>query len=477
VSRDLLAAELLLLRRDRAFLLGCALACLLALYAVWSGLGWQQSRALAAIEGSRAAAQAVRREAGQLAAIETGELPISAAAAAGLPHVVRTEFALPMQALSGLAIGEAELRPTYAAISATTRAHEIFRFQEVDNPVLLGWGRFDLAFVLIYLLPLLLAGLGCSVLSADRETRTLQMVLSQPVTAARLATLRITLRGAALAFATALGAGIAFLLAAPDRGLGAVGGTALLPALSLVAVTLAWLAFWAALTLWVVARNRSSESNALTLIVVWTVLVLVLPAISTLLARHTSPVPSRLEYIVSARAAENAASQQGRMLLQNYLLDHPELEATRGDAVSPFIKTFVLVQREVERTVAPVVARFESAERAQRMTRDTLRWLSPRDLAAEAMLTAAGNDAHRHARFEEQARQLRIDWLAAVQNAIVAGRRLGSAEYAALPRAEFREPPRGSFVARQLAAVLALLAFAALAALGARRSFRVFSPG
>ena len=477
MNHKLFGAELLLLRRDRALVLGCALACLLALYATWSGLGWQHSRALAAFEGSRAATEALRREAGQLAAIEAGKLPISAAAAAGLPHVVRTEFALPMQPLAGIAIGEAELRPTYAAISATTRAHEIFRFQEVDNPVLLGWGRFDLAFVLIYLLPLLLAGLGCSVLSADRETRTLQMVLSQPVTAARLATLRVALRGAALALATALGATLACLLAAPDRSVSAYGSAALLPVASLIAVALAWLAFWAAVTLWVVARNRSSESNALTLIIVWTVLVLVLPAITTLIARYASPVPSRLEYIVAARAAENAANQQGRALLQSYLLDHPELEAARGDAVSPFIKTFVLVQREVERAVSPVVARFAAAERAQRELREALRWVSPRDIAAEALLVAAGNDARRFAYFEEQAQTLRIEWLAAVRDAIVAGRRLDSAEYAALPRLQFREPSPGSVLARQLAAALALLFLAALAVLGARRAFRAFSPG
>lgn len=478
MRRDLVLAEVSLLRHDRAFLLGCAVAFLLALYATWSGLGWQQSRHAAALEGSRLAAEAVRREATQLAAIEAGELPISAAAAAGLPHVVRTEFALPQGALAGLAIGDAELRPTYAAISATTRAHEMFRFQEVDNPVLLGWGRFDLAFVVIYLLPLLLAGFGCAVLSADRENRTLQMVLAQPITAARLAAMRIALRTAALALAATLGSAIAVGVvnfAAP--ALPDAAGLAPLALVSMFGVSLAYLVFWAALTLWVVARNRSSESNALTLVIAWTMFVLVVPAVTTLLSRQASPMPSRLEYIVAARAAENAANLEGRALLQNYLLDHPELEAARGDAVSPFIKTFVLVQREVERAISPIVVRFETAERAQRAVRDALRWLSPRDIAAEALLASAGNDARRFASFEQQAQRLRADWLDHVQDAIVAGRRLNSAEYAALPRAVFRELPAASSVTGQLAAMLVLLGFAAVAILRARRSFRRFSPG
>jgi ABC-2 type transport system permease protein len=467
----LLAREWALLRGERAFGLACVLVVLLAGYAVWSGARWQAARALDHQASVALAAESVAREAEQLAAIERGELPIAAAASAGLPHMVRTELALPPRALAGVAIGEAELRPTRATISATTRAHEMFRFQEVDNPILLGWGRFDLAFLVIFLLPLLVAGFSCTVLSTDRASGTLRLVLSQPVGAGALASARVLLRG-----------GLLTLLAAASATLGwiAFGATTMAPRATelvmLAGVIVAYGAFWCALALWVVSRNRSSEHNALAMVLVWTLLVLVLPALTTLLARELSPVPSRLEYITAAREAENAANARGRELLSGYLLDHPELEATRSDAVAPFIKTFVLVQREVEQAVAPIVARHGAAALAQRHLGDALRWVSPRDLAERALLQVAGNDPARFAQFEAQASGLRVDWLAAVQPPLIAGRRLAAAEYQQLPRPAFAEPP-AAVRSRDFLTTLGLLGLLTLlAGVAAARNLARFSP-
>jgi ABC-2 type transport system permease protein len=472
MSAALLAQEWSLLRHDRPFAVACLLLAVLCAYAGWSGTRWQQERLADFRTGTAEVRAAAEREAGQLAGLESGRLPIAAAAGAGLPHVVRTEIGLPPGGLAGVAIGEAELRPTRAVVSATTRAHEMFRFQEVDNPVLLGWGRFDLAFLVLVLLPLLWLGFGCTVLSADRESGTLGFLLSHPVRAGRLAVVRLLLRAGLLTGVVLLAATLAWLGfggwsgVVPDwGGLGA-----------LAAVIVAYAAFWAAVSLWIASRNRGSEHNALVAVLLWALLVLVVPALSTLVARQAAPVPSRLEYITTARAAENEASARGRELLQGYLLDHPELEATRGDAVAPFIKTFVLVQREVDRSVAPVVEAFEAAQKAQRRFAAALRWLSPRDLAEHALLAVAGHDPGRFERFEQQARELRAAWLAAVDDPVIAGRRLTVAEHRALPRPGFAEAPRAEVLRGVLAVIVVLFAFAAVAGAAARRNFARFSP-
>jgi len=470
LKTGLLKAELALIRRDRLFVVGSLFALLLALYATFGGMHWQEARRVAHAEGMTQATVSTQRETKQLRAIETNELLIADAAAAGLPHVVRTEFALPPTAISGLAIGEAELRPTYASISATTRTHEMFRFQEVDNPVVLGWGRFDLAFVVIYLLPLLIAGFGCVTLSADRESRVLQIVLSQPVSVRRLAILRVILRGSLLVLATLLGLTGGLLLGQPDL-------TASADHLAwFVTITLSYSFFWCAVALWITSLGRSSETNALIMSITWAVVVLIAPAINAFIAREISPMPSRLEYIVATREAENAANREGRELLQNYLLDHPELEATRGDAVSPFIRTFFLVQRKVERVIEPIVARFETAEDRQQKTREVLRWISPRDIAGESLLWSTGNGAVRFANFERQARELRTDWLEAVESAVIAGRRLTADEFIQLPRPQFREVATAEFIQRHLYSVFVLLLFSLIVSVDALRRLKRFSP-
>lgn len=472
MTRDLLAQEWTLLRRERAFAAACVLLVLLCVYAGWSGTRWQQQRLADFRESAAQLRDASEREAAQLAAIESGDLPIAAAAGAGLPHVVRTELALLPAPLAGVAVGEAELRPMRAVIAATTRAHEMFRFQEVDNPVLLGWGRLDFAFLAIVLLPLLWLGFGCTVLSADRDAGSLGFLLAHPVRAWQMALVRVLLRIGTLT-AVVLGSGVLSWLAfgalrgiPPDWG-----GLATLSAL-----LVAYASFWGALSMWIASRNRGSDHNALVAVLLWALLVLVVPALSALVARQAVPLPSRLEYITAARAAENEASGRGRELLQGYLLDHPELEAARGDAVAPFIKTFVLVQREVDRSVAPVVQAFDSAQAAQRRLAATLRWVSPRDVAEHAMLAIAGHDPGRFARFEDQARALRAAWLASVEDPVIAGRRLTAGEFAALPRPVFSERARTRVLGGLLAAVVVLLAFAVLAGAAAARGFRRYSP-
>lgn len=470
MKTSLFKAELSIVRRDRIFVIGSLFAFLLALYATFSGMQWQEVRWAAHAEGVTRIAAATQRETTQLRAIESGELLISDAAAAGLPHVVRTEFVLPPTAISGLAVGEAELRPTYASISATTRMHEMFRFQEVDNPVLLGWGRFDLAFVVIYLLPLLIAGFGCVALSADHESRVLQIVLSQPVSASRLAMLRVILRGGLLVLATLLGLAGGLLLGQADL----TGSSNHL--VWFITIIFFYSIFWCALALWITSFGRSSETNAVIMVIIWAVVVLIAPAINTFVARSISPMPSRLEYIVATREAENDANRGGRELLQNYLLDHPELEATRGDAVSPFIKTFFLVQRQVELVIAPIVARFEEAEDAQQRTREALRRISPRDIASESLLLSTGNGGVRFADFERQARELRANWARTVESAVIAGRRLTADEFIQLPRPQFREVARAEFFRRHGSSVFILLLFSFIVSIDALRRLKNFSP-
>jgi ABC-2 type transport system permease protein len=336
--------------------------------------------------------------------------------------------------------------------------------------VLLGWGRFDFAFVVIYLLPLLIAGFGCVALSADHESRVLQIVLSQPVSASRLAMLRVILRGGLLVLATLLGLAGGLLLGQADL----TGSSNHL--VWFITIIFFYSIFWCALALWITSFGRSSETNAVIMVIIWAVVVLIAPAINTFVARSISPMPSRLEYIVATREAENDANRGGRELLQNYLLDHPELEATRGDAVSPFIKTFFLVQRQVELVIAPIVARFEEAEDAQQRTREALRRISPRDIASESLLLSTGNGGVRFADFERQARELRANWARTVESAVIAGRRLTADEFIQLPRPQFREVARAEFFRRHGSSVFILLLFSFIVSIDALRRLKNFSP-
>ena len=205
-------------------------------------------------------------------------------------------------------------------------------------------------------------------------------------------------------------------------------------------------------------------------------ITLLLPSTVTLVAQTVSPTPSRLSYVTASRAAENAANAQGRELLQGYLLDHPELEATQQSAVAPFIKTFVLVQQRVEAAVAPVAERFDQRLAQQQRIAGGLAYLSPASLTLGVLSELAGTSFARQQRFEAEAQRLRRAWLSQLEGSIIAGRRLTAAEFSALPRPSFAETSLDRVANASFLPIVALVLYSGLTLLSARRRFGAFSP-
>lgn len=467
----LLRQDLTLLLRERSLPLMLLIALAAVFYATWSGSEWKGTQLAEFEQARQELAAAYEREAAQLEGIEDGSLSIAQAAAGGLPNAVKTSLLQPPGPLAELAIGSADLRPSKADIAAVGRADDMFRFYQVDNPALLALGRFDLAFVMVYLAPLLILGLTYSVLSSDRESGSLGLLLAQPLTAGQVAWARIALRTTLVALTLIVGSLLAWLLLAPEP----TSPQAWPRLLAWCAISAAYCAFWGALAGLVAARNEGSDSNALILLLAWATITLLMPAVIGIAAQTISPVPSRLEYVTAARAAENAANAQSRELLQGYLLDHPEIEATRESAVAPYVKTFVLVQQRVEAAVAPIAAEFERRLAQQQSIADRLAVLSPANLVQASLADLAGTSLARQRRFEAEAGALRRAWQEALEPSIIAGRRLTTTEFAALPRPQFSEQSVGNVLRGITGPAFLLLVYATVAAVAARRKFRGFA--
>ena len=469
--RPLLRHDLRLMWRERSLQAVLLLVLVAVLYATWSGITWKAQQT-AEIQAARAELNSTdAREMAQLVGMETGELEVAQIAASGLPNSVKTSLLLPPGPLAELAIGSADLRPRKADIAAIGRADDMFRFYQVENPSRLALGRLDLAFVTVYLIPLLILGMTYSVLSADRESGSLALLLAQPLTAGQVAWARIAIRTAVVTVAVVGGSLLALLAFAPEP----LSAQAWPRLLAWTAATAAYCVFWGALAGLVAARNQGSDSNALVLLLCWAVITLLLPSLIGIAAQTISPAPSRMEYITAARAAENEANAQGRELLQGYLLDHPEIEATERSAVAPFIKTFVLVQQRVEDAVAPVTAEFDARQEQQLRIAGILAWASPSSLVQKTLAELAGSSLKRQRRFEAEAKALRRSWLVALEEPIIAGRRLTVNEFKALPRPDFEEGEVGEVLRSVAGPLLALLLYAVLVALLARRRFTRFA--
>lgn len=180
-------------------------------------------------------------------------------------------------ALTPLSLGMRDLFPYYQDVWGRAIYRQVFQ-QEIVNPQKLSVGHFDWAFVVIFLLPLLLIALSYNLLSAENELGTYSLLRSQPVTLRQIVLAKLTLR---LLLVLGFLVGIT-VLAVPVLGIDLAKNSEASPGgllAKFLLVSVAYGLFWGAVVFAVVSFQKSSAVNALTLLGCWLVLVLALPTL------------------------------------------------------------------------------------------------------------------------------------------------------------------------------------------------------
>ena len=437
-----------LLKADRTLAAVVLLMGLLVGYSLYNGSSWVafQRQTLEAAQNEQA--ERLDKLKSTLMAIESGRLqpkgtqdPRSASvigATSAAPYL-----AMPPAPLATLAIGQSDLYPYYFKLNLRSK-QAILANDEIENPSNLLAGRFDLAFVLVYLFPLVVLALGYNMISAEREQGTLSLALSQPVTMSQLVTGKILLRGGLL-----LGLVVGFTLAgALVTGVDLSLGTVWLRLGLWMALMTLYAGFWFGLAVWVNGYGTSSATNALTLAGAWLGLVLVLPSVANLIATSLYPVPSRVEMVQAMRVAGKEAQTKGSLLLSKYMDDHPELMPAGEKPQADFASLSYAVQMEVDKQVQPVLDRFDAQVDRQQEFVDGFRYLSPAILAQSAINDLAGTSLGRYKHFSRQVDGFFEQWKGYFLPKVFAKTKLGSGEVARLPVYRFVEEDDAAIVGR-----------------------------
>jgi ABC-2 type transport system permease protein len=457
------------LRADRAiFVVAFVLAAAVG-YGLYNGARWVAFQHATIADARAEEAERLERLERDAGEAEAGRLKVSPFRDPRSPAVLGRGLgaryaAMHPAPLGALAVGQSDLLPYYFKVTTDARAL-VTAATEIENPHRLLTGRFDLAFVILYLYPLLILALTYNLLSGEKEQGTLALALSQPVTLSALATIKVVVRAGIL---------VAILAVLALAGLAATGAglsdswTAIRFALWIAAVA-AYGAFWFVTALFVGSFGRGSATNAMVLAGVWLGLVLIVPASLNLTAATLYPVPSRVEMVQAVRDASDGATAEGSRLLAKYYEDHPELAADSSEqAMRDFNLLRVAVNDEVERRVAPELGRFETQLGRQQRLVGRLRFLSPAILAQEAMSDLAGTGTARHRHFLTLVDEYHRQWRTFLVPRIF--QRVTILDHQSLPRFRFQEESEGAVVVR-VAMNLGALALPAgvLAIVGARR--------
>ncbi len=439
------------LAADRTLAWVAALFLVIVGYGVWNGSAWARSQRLEAQKARAAYDKRIKELRDEL------RKPPAEGADAFAPDPraprtvggVRQDVFLPPTPLAALSVGQADILPNKVTVNIWTARRLLARNYEVQNPLNLLAGRFDLAFAVVYLFPLLILALSFNLLSGERDQGTLALLLSQPVALATFVWGKVASRFLAV-LALGLGLSIVGVLIAGGR----LGGPDTWPRLGLwIAVVVLYGAFWFSLAAVVSAFGRSSPANAVTLASAWLALVIVVPSLVGLAASWIHPVPSRALLVHAMRQASNEADRKGSQLLEKYFQDHPELVQGGQPDFTDFTTRYLTMEQDVETAVAPVLERHEQALESQQAFVSRLRALSPAIAVQEALNDIAGTGAARHRLFMEQAwafAQATKDFFVP---RIFRKEKLGEAEYDALPRFAFVEEPAGAVALRVLPAL------------------------
>lgn len=377
---------------------------LMALFVVLGLALWQGHAHVARNESALAASlqheqEATRTAVSTAAALDAGKLDKADVprdprdvASFGSQQIV-TYARLPQAPLAALSFGQSDLFPAYVALTTGAR-DKTLGSAELVNPEALQAGPLDVAFVLVYLLPLAVIIIGHSVRAAEREAGMDVLVRAAVLRPWRVYARRLLLRVALLYAVVVL-----VLLAAALTGvfLGNPGFDVLIAA----GLTAPYLLFWYAVVLAVAVSAPSTAISALRSISVWLVVLVLIPAAANVAARLLAPVPARAEFVQAVRDATDAVETQRAQLLEKYLFDHPEMAG--GDTAAKVVPAAIaalVTRRAVEARATEVEARYQAQLRRQEAVIARFEYVSPGIWLQNALNRLAGADAARYRRFQ-----------------------------------------------------------------------------
>lgn len=433
---------------DKNFLILALIFSLLLTYGISSGAGWinerrENSQSLLEKQEKEFADKREKTARGYKGSTEPGNYEPDPSD----PHTIGMSLqyaALPFNPAAVFSLGQADVLTIDQGVTISTLTRTKADKTGFENPLSFLAGRFDLSFVIVYLLPLFVLALSFNLLSGEREQGILQLLLSQPLQLKNLLTAKIAAQFA-LVFGLVLMVSIIVIFLSASGFSADFWARAALWCLLVGAYAL----FWFALAAFINSFGFSSATNAVVASASWLILVLILPSLLNVAVSAAYPVPSRNELVSAVRSVNLDMRRDGSRLLAEHYQDHPELMPKSGQAdLSNFGLAFVYIQREQKKRVNEVEEKFAAQLARQQNLVKAFRFLSPSIIAQEASNDIAGTGLERYQHFRAQVKEFDNTWSDYFVPRIYRMEKLSVADFDQIPRFRYREESLGSVASR-----------------------------
>lgn len=334
---------------------------------------------------------------------------------------------LPPTPLAALSIGQTDVQPTYYKVTA----HPALTFlneTEIQNPLNVLAGSFDVAFIIVFVLPIFIVALTFDLMSKEKERGVLGLVLAHGVGKVAF----IAAKGAAravLLFLLLLVVGVvAVSFTEPELMSAAVWGRF---ALWLLVVSL-YAFFWFALALFVNAWSKPSVTNGVILANLWLVFVVVVPALVNVAATTLFPAPSRVELTTEMREATEIADQEAAESREAFFFDHPEMAGGNANTDQFFLQVLA-TDSAVERATQPLLEEFELQAARRQQVVNLLQFISPAIMTQNALNAISGTGTERFTDFVDQVLDFHQNWRGFFTTRVIKGDSMTAQEFDTIP--------------------------------------------
>lgn len=375
---------------------------------------------------------------------------------------------LPNVPLSLISFGQSDLMPYYHQVTMNKK-QALYHGEEIENPSILYNGNFDLSFVIIYLLPLLIIALSYNVVSSEKEQGTLALLLAADTDFRQIVfdkyLFRFLLLNAAFISIVTVGLLMAGVNVAQSAG----------SLLYLFLVTLLYTAFWFGLSFLINSYGKNSGYNAAALVGSWLFFSLLIPALLNVSAITLHPLPSRMLQITKSRDVSDEVAKAGSKKLDKYYNDHPEL-LPKGKKVDykDFALTYLQTQMEVDRAIQPIEDQFTAQRIKQQQFIGYYRFFSPAIFTQQALNAVAGTGQDRYLDFEQQVDSFYKEFQEYFRQKVFRQEKMASTDFVKIPSFSYQSPEAGLFNLPSALNLLVLAVFSGLfITLGMRQARRV----
>ena len=267
--------------------------------------------------------------------------------------------------------------------------------RDAGHPVLALTGRFDFAFLAAFVLPLVLIVLVHGLRDSERVAGRHDLLVATARHPAGLWHLRAGLRASGVFVCAALPLAVA----------GGQSGTAGWTLLAACGLLLAYLLFWTLVCAAMAAWTQSGEVILATLVALWILLGVIVPAAGRVVIDRAVPVPSGADIVMTQREAVNDAWDLPKEATMAAFVEHHPQWAAHAAVERPFEWKWYFAFQQVGDQKAQALS---AAYTAGRLERDRLAgWLAviaPPVLLERALQALAGTDLRASLAYEARVR-------------------------------------------------------------------------